>query len=382
MRRVQKIYLFFLVLTACNSFHIVADEYEDDLHIGTNDYSHDLKRFEFDIEVEALKVLNTEFSAYTFAKTLKIDEPLYPAKLTPEQVTLKIEDELQRLIKKKFPQTRYEEIKEEAEKKYTMYQVGSHVSIERQYGGQLLKVSGLLEVVSNDLIKISGMPISTVDIAKDDLARLHWTEHEAAVEKYVRSKTHAFDEKRKEFARSERARIARRLWQEAGYRRLRKSGRWVSVMDVFLHQYKKRRGKRLKLLREEIRKEIYSKNGFIFDEAKGGWIPKAVLVAEAEAEKERNAPLIVKMKKFFKKKAKIADKIMKEPEVNIAAEPALSEDGTPAKIEIEEDLWGDDLFSDDDSSNQPEQKKLPEKSERDRIPPEDDVSDLFDEDDD
>ena len=355
--------------------------------VAEGEYEMELKPFDFDVEVEALKVLNAEFSAYSFAKTLNIKEPLFSPKLTPTQITLKIENELQRILKKNFPNSRYEEIKEEAEKQYTMYKVGSKVSIKRQYGGQQLQVSGLLEVVSNDLIKISGTTISAVDIDREDLARLYWTHHEAEIEKYVRSRTHAFEEKRKEFIKKERATIAKTLWKQAGYKRLKKSKRWVSVMDVFLHQYQKARDKKLAHLREKVRKEIYLTNDFVFDEARG-WIPKAVLVAEMEAEKERNAPLIDRMKKFFMKQTKVEAKqpINDESGADESIKPPIPEDLPQEDTEFEEDLWGDDLFSDDDTDeSKPEssgkQKPLSEKETKESKSF-NDVSDLFDEDDD
>ena len=371
-----KILCLFLVglSTLCLPIYVIASEYDIDLNY-----------FEFDIEVEAMKQLNEKFNAYEFAKTLKISEPLFPPKLTPEQVNLKIEDTLQKILKKNYPKSRYEEFQREAEEKYTMYQVGQQVSIRRQYGGQQLKVSGLLEVVTNEIIKISGTPISPVDIDRDDLARLYLSDHETAIAKYVRTKTHIFDEAKKQFIESEKKKIARRIWRAAGYRKSKRSGRWVSVMDVFLHQYEKSRKKKLELLRKEARKTIYQKNGYVFVEAKGGWIPGEVLMAEKEAEQIRNMSFVDRMKGFFKKKSKVDIKEDKTETSDLeeTEQPDLSKGS-----EDKEDLWDDELFSDDEEnlSESPKSKsKATQKpglnKKKDTPLFNEDVSDLFDEDD-
>ena len=340
------------------------------------DFDEELERFDFDIEIRSVKKLNSQFTPSDFANTLKITKPLFLTKYTREQVRLMIENEVQKLVTKKFPKERYDEIEIEAEKRYTMYKVGDNIVIHRQYGGQLLEASGLLETVATELVKVSGLPIPTVDIVSEDLARLYWRQHEEAISKYIRNKTREFEDARKAYRQKIRAKIARTMWHQSGYRKIKRSNRWVSVLNAFLNQFERTKREMLESIRIPERVEVYKENGYSYVEERGGWILQSVLDEEQRALEEGGDSILGKIKVFFKKKKSAESTQVVEDEED-------QKDSIPA--DLEEEFWEE---SNKDASAA-ESNEIDDKSGKGEKPlqntdsPEetDGASDLFDEED-
>ncbi len=339
------------------------------------DYSDELKRYEFEIEVRAFQALKEELDAHKYAESLKITGPIHPAVMTQDQVRLQIADELKRIVEEQFPNSRYTEIKNEAEQLYKMYKVGERITIKRHYGGQQLEVDGLLEVISTDLVKISSLPVPKVDIAKDDLARIFWAEHEDAIQKYIRKQTRIFEENRKTFSEKQKNLISNKLWLENGYVRNKKTRRWVPIQDVFMNKYEREKDSKLNSLRTEIRKEVYQENNFVHVPERGGWIRESDLVVETTVETE-DATFLGKVKTFFKTKKESDSDIEKSGVVKVTDE---SSNATPAgNAEDESDLWDADDFQ-HDSGESGDASPGDKPADAPPAPKKEDVSDLFDE---
>ncbi len=355
----------------------------------------ELRRFEFDIEYLALKAVNREINATEFAKNLNLADSLYPPRLSPDQVKRKIEKDLQELVDKKFPDSRYQVIKREAEEKYSMYNVNEHIKIERQYAGQLMEVEGRLEVVSIDLVKISGLPIPKRDIPKQYLARLFWSDHEDAIRKYVRQQTRSFEEKRDDFRKKARGKLSRRIWTDAGYRKNKKTSRWVPIMSVFHHQYEKIRGKILERVREEMREQVYRDNRYVLVPEKGGWVLESDLILEVDEEEEGKAAFLGRVKDFFKTAPNAPPTVPKtdsaEPPAQVAAKEMGTETAAPepesaaATEDDDDDLWGEEDLDEWNELEDEQEAAAAEPSidiEIEEPEPEiidEDVRDLFDE---
>ncbi len=276
------------------------------------DYSDELKRYDFDIEVQTIKAVNQLLKPNDYAISIKLNPPIYPPVLTVDQVKLKIAEEIQALINQHFPDATYEKIKNDADEKFKMYKVGETVTIQRHYANQLLEVKGLLEVVSNDIIKISSIPIPKRDIARDDLARLFLADHEDAVRIYVQREVHKFEEKRKEYIEKAQDALTNKVWTKAGYLYNRRTNKWVPVMDIFNYQYSKAREKEMRRVRQEIREKVYKQNNYVNIPERGGWIPQQVLDMEVAAknvsEEAKDTTFLAKFKAFINKKTEAEGK--------------------------------------------------------------------------
>jgi hypothetical protein len=367
--------------------------------LPAGEYDNELSRYAYDIEIQALTLLEANLNVDLFAEQLKLETPIFPTELTQEQVKSKIEEELRMRVEEKFPRSRYDEIKREAEEKYKMYKIGDQVSISRQYGGQQIEVTGLLEVVSPAIVKISGLPVPKIDIDEKDHAQLYWTEHEEAIQKYVRNKTRTFEEERDKFQKQQEKLLARKIWAESGYRRVKKSKGWVPLSEIFFQRYEKERQKKLNQLREEIKEKIYREHEYVYVEEKGGWLPEKVLAVEIAKEKAKEeGGLLGGFKGFFKKKTEtakaataeevaddqpVAEDVSKEEQAESAPEGEQTE--TPPEPKDEDDLWGEEDIPAKPKS--PVEKKadkatetIPDKPSETKEPDEkEDVSDLFDE---
>lgn len=323
------------------------------------EYDNELQRFDFEAEVRAMRLVDSQLDTRQVAADLKLMLPIYPPQLTPQQISLKIEDEVYKRVEVQYSKAQYEKIKQQADETFRMYKPGDHISIMRQYGGQQLEASGLLEVVSKDIVKISSLPIPKLDIAKKDLARLYWAEHEEAIKKYVRMETRKFDEARVVFEKTERQRLTHATWTEAGYRRLKKSNTWMPNVELFYKKLDLLRRQKIADVLPGIKEEVYKENKYVYDEQQQGWVPHSVVaLAAAQKASAESGGLLSKMKAFLKTKTVVEAPSAEEfaaletsgdeaaaeatPAESSSAAPGTEEQPATSEPPKQEDLWSEE----------------------------------------
>lgn len=361
--------------------------------LTASEYDNELLRFDFETEIRAMRLVDSQLDTRQVATDLKLMLPIYPPQLTPQQISLKIEDEVYKSLEAQYSKAQYEKIKQQADETFRMYKPGDHISIMRQYGGQQLEASGLLEVVSKDIVKISSLPIPKLDIAKKDLARLYWAEHEEAIKKYVRMETRKFDDARIEFEKKERQRLTHAIWTDAGYRRLKKSNTWIPNVELFYKKLDLLRRQKIAEVLPGIKEEVYKENKYVYDEQQQSWVPHSVVaLAAAQKASAESGGLLGKMKAFLKTKTVVEAPTAEEfaeletsgDEAAAAATPTESSpntpatDGQPATSEPakQEDLWSEEAAPPTKGAPSPSE---PNKSEATQTPAPKSSGGLYDE---
>ncbi len=369
---IAKNFLFFTLVISLISCVITCE---------SGEFDNELMQFDFEIEVTGLTEVESEIDTQILVDKLRLSLPIYPPMLTPEQVEIKIEHDLNEIVEKHFPSKKYREIKTEANVKFEMFKIynPSHknnevISIVRHYNGQPKKEEGFLMRVTPKNILIGSLAISRVDISKNDLARLYLDEHEIAAKKYIKIETRKFDEQKEVFSTDQRKRLVRKIWSESGYKKLKKSGKWVPAIDLYYKHLDKFTGKLLLTKREEIRERVYRENDYTFIEETGEWIPQNVIdqaakTAALKAVAKEQSSLLGKVKGFFKTQVAVQPAAKTDTAEN-------SESDSADESENRENKESASTESDSDSSNE-EQPTPDESSDSDSS--NEDVSDLYDE---
>lgn len=239
----------------------------------------ELKLFDFDIEVQALQELNQQFSKRKFAQELKIKRAIYPPALPADIVEIKIETRINEILGKKFPNSHYAEIRREAEEKYKLYPLKSVVTIEANSRGKKATFTGVLDFVTPEWVKVQA-PIAKRDVLEQYLPHLYRAEHEIAVKHYISKATRDYNMKKSIYETKLRKKISAYYWATYGYMRRKKQ--WVPKIDIFNALYEKAYTQRLDKIREEVRRKVYTENGYAYNDKLAKWEKAAPVVAEPE----------------------------------------------------------------------------------------------------
>ncbi len=354
---------------------------------NAGEYDNELLQFDFEIEIASITEVEPAIDTRILVDKLRLSLPVYPPTLTPEQVEIKIEHDLNEIVETHFPNKKYREIKKVASEKFKMFKIfkpndanNEVISIVRQYNGQPKREKGFLMRVTPKKVLIGSLAISRVDISKNDLARLYLDEHEIAAKKYIKIETRKFDDQKEIFSTEQRRQLVRKIWLESGYKKLKRSGKWVPSIDLYYKHLDRIESKLLLAKREEVRERVYQANGYTFIEETGEWIPQNVIdqAAKAAAEKaiqKEQSSLLGKVKGFFKTKVDVQS--TEKTDTDEGGADAAENLETDAADESENAASGAAESESDSDSSDEEQPASDNLSDSDSA--NEDVSDLYDE---
>ncbi|MFA4945040.1 MAG: hypothetical protein WC789_10115 [Lentisphaeria bacterium] len=228
------------------------------------------------------------------AAGLKLDWPVRPPRLTPEQVKAKAEAELAAKLEAALPATRLEERKKEAETKLQPHRVGDPIAFNRKnYRGP---VSGVLRAVELPVrIRVGDQYVATLDIPDEVLVRLDPARREKALKAEAARLERLWTSERFMFTQKHGPEILKRVFEESGYRWVApmasRAKRWLSGEEIFQAELPRQREAAAARLRPAVEQEIFARHGY--EQFQGEWLPKAVAAArraaQAEAEQARGA---------------------------------------------------------------------------------------------
>jgi len=228
--------------------------------------------------IEKRVALETEkqFNPKRIAERLKFGWPIKPPAMTRAQVREKIEKAVSTAVDTKHPVSRLEEIKEEAEEKYGVYQPGEKVSFVIRGGlGPNTHVEGWLREITDDRICVGGRWILRSDMTKEDIARFDEDISREKIEGYVSGRTRHFHAVREQFEKRAREVVTPRIYEAGGYINVR--GQWATRQELFAHVAKVEQGKLRAALTKELTEKIYTENGYVLNPQSGEWMPKSAL---------------------------------------------------------------------------------------------------------
>ncbi len=338
-------------------------------------FEDDLRRFDFEIEKRTIRAVDKMLEPKALAAKRGVEWPILPPRLKYEQVEQKVEAELNKVLDQTYPESRYRQIRDEAEKIYRVFKIGEQITILIRMRGaphRWDETTGRLQVVTLDKIKIGGDVHARRDVYPDDLPHFYLDEHEAAIKKYTTLNTAKFETDRTAFAKKHRLDLEGRIWPQYGYLKSQKQPRWMPIEDVFQLSYKRTHEKVYNEKRPDMKTAVYNENGYYMDGDTNQWLPPD----DSRARLSAMQKLVV----FFRSLLGFG----KHPEPDVGSEPRGTGDETLREDDsLDVNLW------EDDGGTQPAPKKKPTKgAPREKkmqvflkkpAAPADDVSDLFDE---
>ncbi|MBP5673452.1 MAG: hypothetical protein J6X49_13765 [Victivallales bacterium] len=179
------------------------DDDDDDEEEDGQDWHVERAKLEAEIERTVQKRLDKEITEEKIllglSRTIPLlapwTSPVKPPELTKEEVQEELEKEILKEIKVKFPESRRDEFKGEAEEKYKMWQRNDNVEFQIRDGiGADTLVQGKLMEVSTERVKVyPRRTINVRDLNEETKARLYKFYHDKAVEEYVANANRRYD---------------------------------------------------------------------------------------------------------------------------------------------------------------------------------------------
>ena len=180
-----------------------ADDDEDEEEEGETDWHVERAKLEAEVERSVQKRLDREVTeekvinglARTIPQLGPWTSPVKAPELTKDEVEEELMKEILKEAKVKFPDSRREEFKGEAEEKYKMWKRNDDVEFVIRDGiGSDTRVQGKLQEVSSERVKVyPRRTINVRDLSDETKARLYKVFHDKEVEDYVANANRRYD---------------------------------------------------------------------------------------------------------------------------------------------------------------------------------------------
>ena len=204
-----------------------ADDDDEEEEEGETDWHVERAKLEAEVERSVQKRLDREVTeekvinglSRTIPQLGPWTSPVKAPELTKDEVEEELMKEIMKEVKVKFPDSRREEFKGEAEAKYKMWKRNDDVEfIIREGKGSDTKVKGKLYEVSSERVKV--FPRRTVnvrDLSDETKARLYQVYHDKAVEEYVENENRRYDVKIEGYKMDEKEKRIPDAYLKTGY---------------------------------------------------------------------------------------------------------------------------------------------------------------------
>jgi len=211
------------------------------------------KRFEEALANEPKFDYDATVKKMVLAK-MKIDLDKISRKLTKKEVDKLIKQKAKEKAEIMYPKEKREKVIKESENEYRLYKPNDEVTVTTRRG----PVSGLLEKIFHDKIKLGKFYILKNDILSPDPACFDEAKCEKMRRHYVRIN---FDIEKKDYTKAVQKKLAPNVYKENGF--VRKGKKWVKIDKIikakFDPEIKKQEEEYNKALEERIKAEVQEK---------------------------------------------------------------------------------------------------------------------------
>ena len=228
------------------------------------------------------------------AQRLAIPWPVTPPTQRKEQIVAKIEAQVEKEAKAKFPDAKRKEFLKEAQELYRVYKAGELVPefrLARNYGPGVIVQEGHLIQVTQQFVRVGTRWLKPMDLTDEMKARFYEEHSERMIKIYVRKKEVEYNRMIDAFKKEH---MERRLPlafmndhycpKKPIYARSTDPSKWWSQQDAVEEWYKLVHSRAANELRGKIETEVFQANGYVkVAEKNNEWMPRA----EAEAFRQR-----------------------------------------------------------------------------------------------
>ncbi|MCR5381652.1 MAG: hypothetical protein K6G44_11765 [Lentisphaeria bacterium] len=204
-----------------------ADDDDEEEEEGETDWHVERAKLEAEVERSVQKRLDREVTeekvinglSRTIPQLGPWTSPVKAPELTKDEVEEELMKEIMKEVKVKFPESRREEFKGEAEEKYKMWKRNDDVEFVIREGiGSDTTVKGKLQEVSSERVKVyPRRTINVRDLSDETKARLYKVFHDKEVEEYVANENRRYDVKIDAYKLDEKEKRIPDAYLKSGY---------------------------------------------------------------------------------------------------------------------------------------------------------------------
>lgn len=217
------------------------------------------------------------------AVSLGLGWPVKPPVMSLSEVFQEARARIAAALEKRLPEKAWARFVEEARETYELHKLGDSIRLVLRGGlGPHSLLTGRLRAVTPERIRVGSRWVLRSDIAEEDQARLYPEVSEEAQQRYVRAQNVRYDLARQRYqAELERAVIPSACRDggyvprdEAAVASLRPED-WVSAHDLLESRCREVMRIEKEKLRTAVEEQVYSANGYEYDEELGRWVRQA-----------------------------------------------------------------------------------------------------------
>jgi len=269
-------------------------------------------RLQEEIERRVQAEVDLEVKPERVALASGLKWPVAPPQKRLDEVFAEAEAAHSAALEKEYPSRLQEDIKQDALRLYGYCKVGDEVTI-RTSGKMGHEITGRLQAVTPARIRIANRWVNAVDLDRDTMARFFPEQAQEVQTKYVERETRRLRLRMDDFSRQFRRQNFPGILRQNGYRPLEElngpeflyPANWISESDWFADRLFDARQACEQELSQEIVEEIYTDNGFYYDDDAQAWLPveqrpKAESSQPASGRRTSSGGVLDKLKRLFR----------------------------------------------------------------------------------
>ena len=265
-------------------------------------------RLQAEIERRVQAEVDREVKPEKVALACGLKWPVATPKKRLDEVFAEAEAAHNAALEKEYPSRLQEEIKQEAQRLYGYCKVGDEVTI-RTTGKMGHEITGRLQTVTPARIRIANRWVNAVDLDRDTMARFIPEQAQEVQTKYVERETRRLRLRMDDFSRRFRRKTFPGILRQNGDRPLEElngpeflhpangfpsligSDRLFAARQACEQQ-----------LAPEIAEEVYTENGFYYDDGTQAWLPVELRPKEESSRpaSSRRGGVFDKLKRLFR----------------------------------------------------------------------------------
>ncbi|OGV67470.1 MAG: hypothetical protein A3K18_29125 [Lentisphaerae bacterium RIFOXYA12_64_32] len=241
-------------------------------------------QFEEQIKTRVEAEANRQVTKQALAEKMNLGWPVDPPSKTSAQIKEELTHRINGDVDARYPKSDIDRYKKDAAEKYKLFQPGDEVEFVIRGGvGPNTNVKGKLREVQAGAILINNPSrrIARTDIEEETLARFYADLSEKYIERDLRVKMIHRNNNIEGTTKELQLKYYPQAYREAGYVPRRKEFAksikpeyWVAKSDVLDHFYEKEKAAKIDEITGQIRQDVFTEAGWIFNEKLGEWTPK------------------------------------------------------------------------------------------------------------
>ncbi len=230
------------------------------------------------------QIIDQEVTKQKVAQFLQFGWPVEPPKERKDEIVKRIEGEVDKAARVKFPEARRKEFEAEAAEMFRVFQPGDLVpefKLARDFGTNTIVREGRLYQVTEQRIRVGNRWLIPEDLTDEVKARFYEEHSKKQIDRYIRVKNNEYNQEIQEYKKEELTkRLPAALLKGGYFPRGRDNmtstdpNNWLAKTEIVDMLYTARRNQLEGVIAPKIAKEVFEASGYELVAENKQWMPR------------------------------------------------------------------------------------------------------------